>query len=86
MCSELDFAPEKLFSSNYKNSQVMMTMIMIMRTSPLLSTEHLTPPTMVGPGWDAGARLGSNSLIVLVEIKVLIIRVKSRLLYMHRIM
>ena len=50
MCSEMDFTPEKLFSSNYKNSQVMMTMKMIMRTSPLLSTEHLTPPTMVGPG------------------------------------
>ena len=65
---------------------MMMTMIMIMKTSPLLSTEHLTPPTMVGPGWDAGARLGSNSLIVLVEIKVIIIRVKSRILFIHRIM
>ena len=37
--------------------------MMVMVTSPLLSTEHLTPPTMVGPDWDAAARQGSNCLI-----------------------
>ena len=25
MCSEMDFTPEKLFSSNYKNSQLLLT-------------------------------------------------------------
>ena len=25
MCSEIDFTPEKLFSSNYKNSQLLLT-------------------------------------------------------------